>query len=327
MKTQPSRRAALVTLGQLTLLTACGGTGGGGGSGSTSGGSGASSSASGASSSAAASSSSSSVTSSSSSSSVGSDFMPTERRTVWNPGLNAVGGIPARNTIYQTLSPSGGDDTAAIQAALNACPAGQVVRLAAGTFKISGMGLEIARSNVTLRGAGSSATKLVQADNASYPVIIVGTRWVKHTESRPLTANGAKGSYSITVSSAASLKIGEIITLNQVSDDTRSDTVAPVRKVYWGKNTLSPTDDTRRWFCELNRPIGQTLEITAISGNQLTFNTPLHIDFETALSAHICRFSTQDPDSKGWSALWASQVERHAQQRHRRRRRREWRWW
>ncbi|GAA5161821.1 hypothetical protein GCM10025770_11670 [Viridibacterium curvum] len=235
--------------------------------------------------------------------------MPADRRTVWNPGLNAVGGIPARSTIYQTLSPSGNDDTAAIQAALNTCPAGQVVRLAAGTFKISGMGLELPRSNITLRGAGSSVTRLVQADNASYPVIVVGTRWVKHTESRPLTANGAKGSYSITVSSAAGLKIGEIITLNQVSDDTRSDTVAPVRKVYWGKNTLSPTDDTRRWFCELNRPIGQSLEITAINGNQITFNTPLHIDFETALSAHICRFSTQDPDSKGWSAPWASQVD------------------
>ena len=53
-----------------------------------------------------------------------------ERVTTWNPGLNAVGGIPDRTTIYQTLSPRGGslDYTVAIQRALNACPRGQVVK-------------------------------------------------------------------------------------------------------------------------------------------------------------------------------------------------------
>ncbi|MGB8298828.1 MAG: hypothetical protein WCG85_25655 [Polyangia bacterium] len=49
-----------------------------------------------------------------------------DRITVWNPGLTAVGDIPTdRTTIYMTLSPSGGDDTAAIQDALNTCPANQ----------------------------------------------------------------------------------------------------------------------------------------------------------------------------------------------------------
>ena len=69
------------------------------------------------------------------------DVIPADRRTVWNPGLSAVGGIPHRTTIYRTLSPSGGDDTAAIQTALDGCPANQVVKLNAGTFKITGDGL------------------------------------------------------------------------------------------------------------------------------------------------------------------------------------------
>src|SRR5262245_24771142 len=51
-------------------------------------------------------------------------IIPADRVTTWNPGLNAMHGIPDRTTIYQTLSPRGGslDDTATIQSALDTCP-------------------------------------------------------------------------------------------------------------------------------------------------------------------------------------------------------------
>jgi len=240
------------------------------------------------------------------------DVIPSDRSTVWNPGLNAVGGIPYRTTIFQTLSPSGSDDTAAIQAVLDACPSNQVVLLGAGTFIISDPGLAIGQSGVTLRGAGPDQTLLVQQTNAQYPVVIIGWRWVKHTVSHPLTADGVKGTNSVAISDATGLKVGEIVTLNQLSDDTRSDTVAPVRKVYWGPSAPDPFGGVRRWFCEQNRPIGQTLEIQAINGNQLTFSTPLHIGFETALQAGLSRFSLDehdDPEGIGWNALWTDQVD------------------
>src|SRR5260370_41924438 len=66
------------------------------------------------------------------------EIIPADRMTTWNPGLNAVGGIPNRTTIYQTLSPRGGslDDTAAIQGALNTCPPGQGVKLRPRTVNI-----------------------------------------------------------------------------------------------------------------------------------------------------------------------------------------------
>src|SRR5204863_271073 len=70
-------------------------------------------------------------------------------------GLQSVGGIPNRTTIFNTISPNGGDDTGAIQAALNACPAGQVVQLTAGVFHINGNGLYFRTSSCTLRGAGA----------------------------------------------------------------------------------------------------------------------------------------------------------------------------
>src|SRR5215813_4310505 len=84
-------------------------------------------------------------------------IIPSNRTTLWQPGVTYNGGIPNRTTIYRTLSPSGGDDTAAIQAALNGCPANQVVQLTAGVFKISGDGLTFVSPNCTLRGVGPGA--------------------------------------------------------------------------------------------------------------------------------------------------------------------------
>ena len=224
---------------------------------------------------------------------VGDAVIAPDRTTTWNPGLNAVGGIPHRTAIYKTLTPSGGDDTAAIQNALDSCPANQVVQLAAGTFNISGEGLSITHSNVVLRGSGPTQTLLTKSPGTNFPVIIIGLRWYKYTPPVNLTANAVKGSNSVTVASNPGFKVGELVQLDQLSDDTRSDTVPPVRKVYWG--TKAPLGGPERgWFDEYNRPIGQTLEIASINGNQLTFTTPFHIDFETALQAHIVRISNAD---------------------------------
>ena len=86
-------------------------------------------------------------------------IIPADRRTTWNPGLNAVGGIPNRTMTYVTLSPLGGslDDTMVIQRALDTCPRGQVVKLSPGTFNINGKGLYFRRSECTLRGSGTGA--------------------------------------------------------------------------------------------------------------------------------------------------------------------------
>jgi hypothetical protein len=217
-----------------------------------------------------------------------------DRLTLWNPGLNAVGGIPNQTTVYKTLSPSGGDDTQAIQAALDACPANQVVVLNAGTFNISGQGLQMTKSNVVLRGAGPTATFLNKKPGTSYPVISIGIQFYDYTTPIALSADSAKGTSSITLASNPGYKVGEIVVIDQLSDETRSNTVPPLRTVDWGVN--APLGDvSRTWFCEENRPVGQVLEIASISGNTLTFTTPLHATFEVALTAHLVRLS----DSSG----------------------------
>jgi hypothetical protein len=226
---------------------------------------------------------------------VGADpVISADRLTLWNPGLNAVGGIPNQSAVCKTLSPSGGDDTGAIQSALDSCPANQVVTLNAGTFKISGQGLQMTKSNVVLRGAGPTATILTKSPGTSYPVISIGIQFYDYTTPVALSADSAKGTFSVTLASNPGYKVGEIVVIDQLSDENRSNTVPPLRTVYWGVN--APLGDvSRTWFCEENRPVGQVLEISTINANTLTFTTPLHATFEVALTAHVVRLS----DSSG----------------------------
>ncbi|HUB53319.1 MAG TPA: hypothetical protein VL986_14285, partial [Terracidiphilus sp.] len=77
-----------------------------------------------------------------------------------NAGLALVGGIPNRTTICATVNPLGGgqDDYTNIQNAINNCPAGEVVQLAAGAFsiKLADMPIQIGKG-ISLRGTGACA--------------------------------------------------------------------------------------------------------------------------------------------------------------------------
>jgi len=95
----------------------------------------------------------------------GSYALPVERATLWNPGLMSIGGIPSSSwPVVATLHPSGGDDTTQINDALLAAhgaqPAGAVVLLSAGSFRVNVNYLALQTSNTELRGAGHGITWL-----------------------------------------------------------------------------------------------------------------------------------------------------------------------
>ncbi len=97
--------------------------------------------------------------------------LPADRRTVWNPGLNSVGGVPNRTTICANINASTygngtQDATAGIQSAINACPLGQVVQLSAGTFTINN-DIVFVNRGITLRGAGPTSTLLRRTNGAT----------------------------------------------------------------------------------------------------------------------------------------------------------------
>jgi len=83
------------------------------------------------------------------------EIITTDRRINWQGNVGVSGGIPNVTTVYTTLNPSGGDDTAAINNALTACPANQVVKLNSGTFNVNGLiDYQSIGSGKVLRGNG-----------------------------------------------------------------------------------------------------------------------------------------------------------------------------
>ncbi len=248
-----------------------------------------------------------------------------DRRTLWTPGLNAVGGIPNRSTICATVEASSygngaQDATDGIQAAIDACPPGQVVQLSAGTFTINGGQIVYLNKGVTLRGAGPQLTKLQKTDGAKpgreaagphpSPLIIIGpARWGQPGgSSTNLTSDAVKGAYSVTVASASAFRAGQIVLLDELSGaawqaDPRGQVWAsPDGRVTWQlHNPARPTDDPLKpttptsgdaagWFCRQDRPTNEIKKIIAVSGNTVTFDTPVHISYRTSHTAQLSTF-------------------------------------
>jgi hypothetical protein len=210
-------------------------------------------------------------------------LLPVERRTVWNPGLNAVGGIPNRTTVCATINAAtygngSQDATSGIQNAINACPVDQVVLLSAGTFSIRGQGLSISKG-VVLRGAGLGATHLVKPGGTNYPVVLLGIRWVTMSGSRNLTSDAVKGNTSVTVASTSGLAVGQIVLIDKTTDPAIT------------KWALDCTGACRSWFSRPDRSLSEVKEIASISGTTLTFTTPFHINYETAFTAQLTPYT------------------------------------
>lgn len=233
-------------------------------------------------------------------------IIPLERITVFSPGLNGVGGIPQRNTIFRTLAPSGADDTMAIQQALDACPENQVVKLGPGTFNISGNGLAITKSRITLRGSGPAVTRLTRTDTADFPIIIIGSRYSagKTTQAVALASDGVKDSYSVTLASAPNpaLTPGELVIVDSLTDPNIS---------LWSPAS-PPGHASRGWFSRMDRPLSQVLEVASASGTTVNFTTPLHANFPTAFQAELARHGQGTSLTKvtSWSGIEDLYVEK-----------------
>jgi hypothetical protein len=224
-------------------------------------------------------------------------------------GLQSIGGIPNRTKIFKKISPSGGDDTSAIQAALNACPSGQVVQLTAGVFRIAGNGLYFSTSNCTLRGVGpgqqlntgnnpvgsvgayvvdSTATQLIKTDRATsnYGVLYIRpSSGGGLAETTNLAADAMQGDYSLTLASVPkrSIKVGDIVLIDMNTDHDPD--------VVYGPSFGPPGDGSRRWFMRQDRSLNQLMEVVRVEGNTITFNTPFHITFKVSYQAQLTQYT------------------------------------
>jgi hypothetical protein len=219
------------------------------------------------------------------------EIIPNDRRVDWS--LTGIpGGIPERTSICITIDSAvygngATDATGAIQDAIDSCPDGQVVYLPEGIYIVSDtIHLE---DYDTLRGAGPGKTILKHTGGYSRSMVdmrgmiywqIAGL----HKTYPVLQAN--KDSQVITLSSTSGITPGDILLINQLNDN---DIVDPVGVE--GKCTYCGYEDG-------DRVLGQLVEVTAVNGNQVTLNLPLHWTYNTA----------RDP--------WAYQVDADAMIRH-----------
>lgn len=257
-------------------------------------------------------------------------IVPSRGRTTWAPGVR--GGIPARTTVCATLNASTfgngtQDSSAAIQAAINSCPAGQVVKLSAGTFLANNYIL--LNKGITVRGAGPGRTILLKTNGAkpmeyqpvdASPIFVIGpTRWpsVDSTTSVNLTANAAKGGTTVTVGNATGFAPGQFVLLDEDDYNTAAWIATPARlnsvpSKIWASDRIvfqrhdpmelyidDPFPDSLQWFSRAGRPLNEIKEITAVTGNKITFSTPIHITYWTSKLAQLTRYTGDSVHIRG----------------------------
>jgi len=193
----------------------------------------------------------------------GAEIISPGRRTIWQGNVGVQGGIPDRSVIYQTLKP--GATGAEINKALANCPNGQVVLLSAGTYRITDGPINLTKSNITLRGAGSSQTKLVFSGFSGWAYInMKGSGFYQPSPVTNWTGGYSQGSTVLTVASSSGLSVGALVELDQKNDPNYID------KGDEGATSLG--NDTSGGHLQM-----QLTEIKAINGNQVTISPGVYM--------------------------------------------------
>ncbi len=189
----------------------------------------------------------------------------------------APGGIPSRSTVCATLNP--GASATQINAAIAACPSGQVVYLNTGTYNLSSGIVFNNKRGVTLRGAGADSTKLVFTGNASCGGVggnICFQNGDLNWRGGPgntasWTSGYSKGSTQITLSQTANLRVGTLLNLDQMQDSSDDGSVFQANNPS-SKNCLNCNNASRS-----GRGQTQIVTVTAISGNTVTISPGLYM--------------------------------------------------
>ena len=194
----------------------------------------------------------------------GLDMIPAARRVDWS-NMGVDGGIPNLPIVANVLDfgatgNGNTDDAAAFQSAIDSVNGTGAVYVPAGTYLIQNK-LDMP-DGVALRGAGPDLTHL-NIDHSQHAVEFItyerGT-WVD------AVSGYSKGSTSLTVADASEFIVGEYGELQQDNDPALMYT-DPAWNTSWA--TAS---------------VGQLFKVVAVSGNTITIDPPLHIDYRSDLN-------------------------------------------
>jgi hypothetical protein len=193
------------------------------------------------------------------------EIIPPNRTAPWQGNVGVPGGIPTRTTIYKNIvtdlgaDPTGQVDAAPIiNSAINSCPAGQVVYMPAGTFKIAAPIYPAAKSNFTLRGAGQGQTILHITTN-TVPIYSSGVEtWPPLTTGQSVSSGATSGSNTVTVADSSVFPVNTLFTL------------APTTPV-WAHNLGG--------FPDTNRNMGGMFKVRSTNATTITFDPPCPFDY------------------------------------------------
>jgi len=196
-------------------------------------------------------------------------------------------GIPNRTTICATLIP--GTTAGQINAAIAACPRGQVVYLKAGIYHLSASIDFADHSNVTLRGAGPTQTILMFSSGSSCagPIADICIEGSFNWSGGPQhltnwTAGYSPGTTKITLGSTSGLSVGQILILDQANDllDTGQVFVCDNEKAdetHTGCDSGGNTSAPGRVVNGVDYGQQQYVRVTAISGTKVTISPGLYM--------------------------------------------------
>src|SRR5262249_11910397 len=194
------------------------------------------------------------------------------------------GGVSLPNLpVQRNISPSGGDDTSAIQAAINAvatlAPDANgfrgAVLLGPGTFNISST-LNIITSGVVLRGSGSGSggTVINMTGSTGFRAInIRGSGSYSTSNSVNITDSYVpSGTNTITVSTSSGFSVGDDVLIRR---PVTADWIHLM-----GMDTLVRDGQPQTWLAVGSTIITDRI-IKAISGNTITLDAPLTDSFDS----------------------------------------------
>lgn len=254
------------------------------------------------------------------------------------PGVTYNGGIPARTTqCGATLSPLGGgmDDTPQIQAAINACPTGQVVQLGSGVFVIDhsssvnfGPPSGPAVNHITIQGVGPGPGGAIPDNQMSIPNVsvcggpctilyknnwqsagTVGTLSINAGGSDKgllgtpisLSSDAVQGTRTITLSSTpdSNMVVGKLTLISILTADA-SNTPSNVynnQPDFWlgGQYNSGCAPACYEYYSQIYREMQQWVKITSVAGNVITVESPLSFTYSVASQATLVSSSATQP--------------------------------
>jgi hypothetical protein len=229
--------------------------------------------------------------------SVDADIIPPARRTTWNPGI--PGGIPTVTAIHTTINASVYGDgitdaTAVINNAIQAAGAAaagsgtrQVVFLPAGTYRTT-RSINLNRSNVVLRGAGSALSRIRLGSSSGETAVRMGVYWPDYGSKVDVVGSVPKGATSITVANASDIQVGDVLQIDQLDDTS----YVRIGDCAWYKRGPHPEDVNGPSSPGGYRSVGQQVEVASKSGNVLGLAGPIHIAFDAAYSPQVFKTAT-----------------------------------